>query len=419
MPLKAPRFHHHPVLEACLAGTHRMLAGERSAGSVLLVQQALIDSGYTLPKFGPDGKYGDETAKAVSKFKADRKIKPSDGVVGPQTMAALDDKFKDEPQPLPPRALGVGEMEVEDYMLAVKDAEAGFRSDSSEQLLTRIRQMYYPGTNPVGLTIRETAFDQLMLNSPIREANGTRRLITFSHVGATAFSRLTASAFENNAPPQPPDNPGPYIVDADGHRVDVGHVLLTIDALVHTTTGPPYTTYGVPGIDPASWVADIGSAAVWAERDAPDPPRVLPKLSSGDADLPGYFKMSAPDPDLFGDIDGWCILELWKSKGGSLSDILTSYYLSDADHGFHRRIRTFVGDTFGNPDPKGPNPFPGAARAFWVRRVNRFCDLFAAGSGSLTASNPPRGQWVFAEQVFDRFLSGLYTEYQKETALHP
>jgi hypothetical protein len=164
----------------------------------------------------------------------------------------------------------VGEIEVEDYMLAVKDAGAGYPSDSPEQLLTRIRQMYYPGTNPIGLTQREVAFDQLMLDAPVREADGKRRLITFNHVGSPAFGRLTASAFENNAPPQPPDNPGPYIVDADGYRVDIGHVFLTMDALTHTTTGLPYTTYSLPSIDPAWWVADIGIAAVWAERDGPD-----------------------------------------------------------------------------------------------------------------------------------------------------
>ena len=230
---------------------------------------------------------------------------------------------------------------------------------------------------------------------------------------------MTASAFENNAPPQPPDNPGPYIVDADGYRVDIGHVFLTIDALTHTTAGIPYTNYGVPSVDPAWWVADIGIAAVWAERDGPDAPRVLSKLQSGDADVPGYFSMSAPDADLFGDIDGWSILELWKSTGGSLSDILTAYYLSNADAGFHRRIRTFVGDHFGDPDPTGLDPFPGAARAFWLRRINRFCDLFAAGSSALTTLNPPPGTWVFAEQVFNRFLSWLYTQYKKETESHP
>jgi hypothetical protein len=419
MSLTAPRFRNDPVLEACLAGTHRMLSGEPSAGSVVLVQQALIDSGYKLPKFGPDGNYGGETAAAVSKFKADRGIQPSDGVVGPKTMAAFDDIFKGEPRPLPPQALSVGEIEVEDYMLAVKDAEAGYSSDSPEQLLTRIRQMYYPGTNPIGLTQREIAFDQLMLNAPVREADGKRRLITFNHVGSPAFGRLTASAFENNAPPQPPDNPGPYIVDADGYRVDIGHVLLTMDALTHTTTGSPYTTYSVPSIDPAWWVADIGIAAVWAERDGPDAPRVLAKLPSGVADLPGYFRMSAPDADLLGDIDGWSMLQLWKRAGGSLSDILTAYYLSSADTGFHRRIRTFVEDHFGNPTPTGPNPFPGAARAFWLSRVGRFCDLFAAGSGALTASNPPIGKWVFAEQVFNQFLSWLYTQYKKEKEVHP
>jgi hypothetical protein len=122
--------------------------------------------------------YGSETAAAVSKYKADRGISPSDGVIGTGTMRSLDEKFKGETQPLPPTALGPGELDVESYIDAVRDVESAFASDTPEQILTRLRQMYYPGTNPVGLTVRELAFDQLMLNSPVREANGvTRRLV--------------------------------------------------------------------------------------------------------------------------------------------------------------------------------------------------------------------------------------------------
>jgi hypothetical protein len=69
------------------------------------------------------------------------------------------------------------------------------------------------------------------------------------------------------------------VIDVEGNRVDIGHTLLTIDALTHTTTGAArYTTYGVPSIDLARWVAAVG---IWAERDGPNAPNVLPKLTLG------------------------------------------------------------------------------------------------------------------------------------------
>jgi hypothetical protein len=203
--------------------------------------------------------------------------------------------------------------------------------------------------------------------------------------------------------------------------VDIGHTLLTIDALVHTTTGQPYLGFGVPSIDPAWWVADTGIAAVWAEKDAPDPPRVLPKLPNGDPDTDGYFHLSAPGPDLLGDIDGFSVLELWKVMGGSLSGVLEAYYLGSdaAEAAYHRRFRTFVDAHFGDPDPTGPVLFPGLARHFWVARIDRFNDLFFAASSSLSSPPPPPRQWPLTGQAFDRFLGWLYTGWASETARHP
>jgi len=422
MGLQAHRFANDPTLEACLAGTHRMLAGEPSHAAVRKVQQALIDANFGLPVFGPDGVYGPETADAVSRYKVAHHLSPSDGVVGPGTMAALDAQFQGESQPLPPTALGPGELDVESYIDAVREVEAAFASDTPEQILTRLRQLYYPGTNPNGLTARELAFDQLMLNSPTRVGvGGPRRLVSPGQIPGVFFRRLTDAAFDNAVPPQPPDNPGPNVVDTEGNRVDIGHALLTIDALTHTTTGQPYLSYGVPSIDPAWWVADVGIAAVWAERDAPDPPRVLPKLPSGDADVPGYWRMSAPDADLFGDVDGFAILELWQSIGGPLSDALTGYYLGGVgtDAAFRRRFRTFVAAHVGPPG-SGADPFPGAPRAALLKRINRFNDLFSDGASALLRlSPPPAGSWVHAPAMFDRFLSWLFTKHAAEVSLHP
>jgi hypothetical protein len=91
-PLRAARFAGDPVLEACLAGTHRMLAPERG-NAVLKVQQALLDLGFTLPEHGADAIFGTETGTAVSEFKRGQGLVPDDPVVGPGTMRALDGLF--------------------------------------------------------------------------------------------------------------------------------------------------------------------------------------------------------------------------------------------------------------------------------------------------------------------------------------
>ena len=89
MPLTNPRFAGDPVLEACLAGEHRMMAPE-TGPAVRKVQQALIDLAFALPVHGADGRFSDETGAAVTAYKTDRQIFPNDPVVGRGTMTSLD-----------------------------------------------------------------------------------------------------------------------------------------------------------------------------------------------------------------------------------------------------------------------------------------------------------------------------------------
>lgn len=91
MPLTNPRFAGDPVLEACLAGAHRMMTPE-TGPAVAKVQQALIDLGFALPLHGANGSFNDETASAVAAYKTSRQIFPNDPVVGPKTMASLDEE---------------------------------------------------------------------------------------------------------------------------------------------------------------------------------------------------------------------------------------------------------------------------------------------------------------------------------------
>jgi hypothetical protein len=413
MPLRARRFRYDRVLNECLAGTRRLklpdVPGEpfETGRYIRKVQQALQDQGFPLPQFGADSMYGPETADAVSRFKTREGIDPSDGVVGMKTMQRLDDLFVGEPDPA--FALTVGEMNVDDFLEAVQAAESANASDSPEEFLTRIRQLYYPGTDPIGLTFREVAFDQLMPSSPVRQAGGSRRVLGPGGMDGLMFLRLAQRAYENAAPPLPPDNPSPYLVDATGTRVDIGHFLLTMEAVFHPTAGSPYSTFGIPAIDPASFVADLGSAAVWAEQNGvPDAPRTLPPDATGNPDFPGYFAMSAPDPDLVGDIDGFNIASQWQSTGGSLSVPLVAYYLDgEVDPGgYRRRFRDFVNDQIGDPDD--PASWR-SDRARLEKRINRFNDLFAAGATSafLTLTPPPPRSWRFTPDALDAFYDWL------------
>lgn len=62
--------------------------GSRGA-YVTLLQTALMQKGYALPKYGADGDYGAETAAAVKQLQQDAGLK-ADGICGPKTWEALD-----------------------------------------------------------------------------------------------------------------------------------------------------------------------------------------------------------------------------------------------------------------------------------------------------------------------------------------
>ena len=413
MSLKAFRFRYDQTLEACLDGSHQLRVtspvGPFETGRhVRKIQQSLQDLGFSLGDLGVDSVYGPDTASAVSAFKTQQQIFPNDGDVGIKTMTRLDALFADEVVFMPP-APGPGDLTVDDFLEAVQAAEGANPDDTPEEILTSIRQLYYPGTDPDGLTFREAFFDKLLPDAPFRFPDGTRRILTPAGMDPIFFGRLTQHAPENPTPGRPLDNPSPYLIDVTGARVDIGHVFLTIDALLHPRAGEPYLTWGVPAIDPASWVADVGIAAVWAEQNGvPDAPRVLPPLSDGQPDLDGYFKMSAPDADMLGDIDGFNIMSAWLA-GETLSSVLIRYYMDgEISPGVYRqRFRTFMAGFFGTTDPD-PTQLTDALIT-WRPRVDRFNDVFDVGpiGAFFTMTPPPPRQWIFTSDVIATFIQWL------------
>lgn len=63
---------------------------DEASDDVKKIQQALEDAGFTLTQFGVDGKYGSETEAAVKAFQEAEGLL-ADGIVGPETIAALND----------------------------------------------------------------------------------------------------------------------------------------------------------------------------------------------------------------------------------------------------------------------------------------------------------------------------------------
>ena len=108
--LTSPRFAGDADLDAVAKGTLRLAAPGTSpypapvlsqGPAIAKVQQALIDLSYPLPTSGADGRFGPETGGAVARYKSERGISPSDPVVGPQTMARLDQDILAYDPPLP------------------------------------------------------------------------------------------------------------------------------------------------------------------------------------------------------------------------------------------------------------------------------------------------------------------------------
>ncbi len=103
--LKATRFQGDLKLEAAFDNETLIRFGAQG-GHVTKLQQALIDSGHPLPKFGVDGIFGSETNGSVRSYQKSNGLL-IDGIVGPQTMGNLDARFSGEPPsnkvpPVPP-----------------------------------------------------------------------------------------------------------------------------------------------------------------------------------------------------------------------------------------------------------------------------------------------------------------------------
>jgi peptidoglycan hydrolase-like protein with peptidoglycan-binding domain len=98
--LQSPRFAGDLVLEACFDNERQLQFGAEGP-AVRKLQQALIDAGFPLPRFGVDGLFKSETRAAVRDYQRAHGL-GVDGIVGPITMGELDTQFAAGPAPAPP-----------------------------------------------------------------------------------------------------------------------------------------------------------------------------------------------------------------------------------------------------------------------------------------------------------------------------
>jgi hypothetical protein len=283
---------------------------------------------------------------------------------------------------------------VDRFIADLEEAERAFAGDSPAALLSRIRNTYYSGF----------LVEQLL---PDARARGGRTLHGNPLLGRAAYRRLTARADENGVG----DNPAPYLLLPSGEQVDVGHLVLGLDALLHPRTAVPYSAYGVPNIDATGWVADVGMASVWTTKHAeggPDP-RASRRLPAADRDA--YFRMSAPDADLLGDVDVFALWAHWGLAAGQpLSDALRGYYLGRRRRApaIRWRWRAFAAaNRLAYGRAGGRVAWDPAWREGWIRRIDRFNDVYGAGvGGSLwgTLTRPVHRIWPETPYMLALFL---------------
>jgi hypothetical protein len=138
------------------------------------------------------------------------------------------------------------------------------------------------------------------------------------------------------------------------------------------------------------------------------------------ATVDNYFRLSAPDEDLLGDIDAYRAQQQWQEQPGTLSAAIRRYYLGGAGTGgADVRYQTFcakAGLTFqrsGNSitwDPKWRYPL--------IDRIDRFNDLYEAGKWGAfkakTVGSVEHRFWPRTAIMLDKFLTWLKPRLEDE-----
>ncbi len=192
------------------------------------------------------------------------------------------------------------------------------------------------------------------------------------------------------------DNPSPYLIKGS-EKIDLGHLILCLDALLNPRTSSPYLNFDVPNIFPSSWVADIGIAAYWhiqydvgigtLKSANGVEGSILNRINRGSRN---FFNMSAPISDLLGNADGYGLHKvlLLNNNINKLSELFEEYYLNKKQqHNVSKRWRIFCKYNklkfeydFGSGKIKWKEKKQ--TEKLWIHYINNFVNLYAIESFS-------------------------------------
>ncbi|MDQ1357292.1 MAG: hypothetical protein QOG44_1665 [Acidimicrobiaceae bacterium] len=318
----------------------------------------------------------------------------------------------------------IGVIPVATFLSDVAAVERAYAGDSPQEILSRIRSQWYSGLY-FDFLLPDTTTSDLVAGSvtgPMGDVGGVVSVPRDTKLAASvADLRLHWHAYENASPSDKVgDNPSPYLLLTSGERIDIGHVFLVMDALLHPRTDIPYLTFRVPNVDPAGWVGDVGIASVWlTEAEEGEPDTRAPRNPTPPS-IDDYWQMSCPDEDLLGDVDGRVLGDLWvASPGLTLSHLLRTYYLGP-DSARTSRFRDFCSANGFSYRAAGSSvTWVETWRAPWIARIDRFNNLYAAGiAGSLRAQffGPNVRVWPRTPEMLARFLAWLKAKLEAELA---
>jgi len=181
-------FHNNPPLTA-----------KDNGSAVQRLQQALIDAGEVLPNFGADGKWGDETKKAVASFQGKNGIPPGSFEAGRKTLLALDARLQQNPpKPTPtPSQASIDPPQCDPGGSTMTVTGKGFPAGSTVFLLVDGTSRGAAPADPKDGSIRATV---VLLGLP----DGDRTLtVSGGSASATTTFKIPCSG---QAPPKPDPN---------------------------------------------------------------------------------------------------------------------------------------------------------------------------------------------------------------------
>ncbi len=318
---------------------------------------------------------------------------------------------------------GIGVLPIEQFIHYVEVVEEANPGRSPEEILTLIRKLYYS----------DTRFDRLLPDSPdvpaVESCHDDEGRPCSGPVGVCVCETVT-----DKPPPTPKlqkairclklhanenaegDNPSPY-VEVNGEWIDIGHVLLGVDALLHPRSEyRPYGKYGVTASMAAGWEADVGIAMVLLKEHLANNRKSQEVDSDPAPTLEDYYQYSAPMTDIIGDVDAFGVPF---EKDGSLSHALRSYYLGDsgAGPGYRHRWAVFAEmNNFQYTFKGGKVTWAKETREMVKQRIITFADLYAARGDAMkmAVGSVEHRDWPDADKFADRFLKDIGERLEKD-----